>query len=134
MKEMNENAQGHAPAGSETPKPETHQSDPATPETTAQSGLCAPPCCAAAEPSRDQTLFDRKGDPVEDDFEIPFDLLCDNPSPYFDARLSTIGALFITYDPNWNDKLFGWMEDAEKRGKLINKNGSVTCHPFLLSS
>lgn len=84
--------------------------------------------------SPDQTGLNEPVDPVEEDFEIPFDLLCDNPSPYFDARLSTIGALFMSYDPEWMKKLFGWMEDAERRGKLINKNGSVTCRPFQSSS
>lgn len=90
------------------------------------------PDCASVD--SDQTGLNLPVNPVEEDFEIPFDILCDNPSPYFDARISTIGALFITYDSNWNDKLLGWMEDAEKRGKLVNKNGSVTCPPFSLSS
>lgn len=54
---------GQAPAGNETPNPETHQSDPAAPETTAQSGLCAPPCSRPVE--SDPTGLDRRGDMVE---------------------------------------------------------------------
>ncbi len=59
--------QGHAPdSESADPKPETHQSDPAALETTAQSGLCAPSCCARPVPSEDEIAFwERLGDEAD---------------------------------------------------------------------
>lgn len=91
-------------------------------QTADEIGLSASSCCAPPI-SGEATGLNEAEDPVEEDFGISLDIIYDDPSPFINPiRLSTIGALFIDYcDEYWQDKIIGWLKDAESKNRLEEK-------------